>query len=180
MTAPNVLLILSDDHGYADRGILGHDPEVRTPALDRLALQGINCTDAYVTAPICNPSRSALLLGDHPAKWGSTWFLDTRFPDGRTTIAERFRTGYFGKVHYGQDEPGDRACPPEHGFDESYYGLAGRQQGRLHYLRHTEKAVEDYGPEGNWRMAVQPMFEGRDEVELDGFLTADLVRRERD
>jgi arylsulfatase A-like enzyme len=182
MTAPNILLILSDDHGYADRGILGYDPEVRTPALDRLATEGISCSDAYVAAPICNPSRAALISGAHPARWGSTWFLDTRFPDERTTLAERFReqgyrTGYFGKVHYGQDEPGDRACPPEHGFDVSYYGLAGRQQGRLHYLRHTKDAVDEYGPEGNWRMAVQPMFEGRDEVELEGFLTAELGRR---
>ncbi|MGW8482300.1 sulfatase family protein [Microbacterium sp. NPDC055903] len=184
MTRPNVLLIVSDDHGYADRGILAHDPAVRTPALDRLAREGLTCTDAYVAAPICNPSRAALISGDHPARWGSTWFLDTRFPDERITLAERFRehgyrTGYFGKVHYGQDEPGDRACPPEHGFDVSYYGLAGRQQGRLHYLSHTEDAVREYGPEGNWRMAVQPMFDGREEVELEGFLTEELGRRTR-
>ncbi|WP_166849644.1 sulfatase [Isoptericola sp. BMS4] len=182
---PNVLLVLSDDHGYADRGALGHDPAVRTPALDRLAAEGVSCTDAYVAAPICNPSRNALISGAYPARWGSTWFGDTRFDEDRTTLAERFRdlgytTGYFGKVHYGPEEPGDRACPPEHGFDESYYGLAGRQQGRLHYTTHTRRAVDEYGPEGSWRMAVQPMFHNGEEVELEGFLTAELGRRARE
>jgi arylsulfatase A-like enzyme len=184
-TRPNVLLILSDDHGYADRGALGHDPAVSTPALDRIAAEGITCTDAYVAAPICNPSRAALISGAYPARWGSTWFLDTRFDDSRTTLAERLRglgytTGYFGKVHYGPEAPGDRACPPEHGFEESYYGLAGRQQGRLHYTTHTHRAVEEYGPEGNWRMGVQPMYHNGEEVELEGFLTAELGRRARE
>jgi len=182
---PNVLLLLSDDHGYADRGALGLDPAVSTPALDRLAAEGVTCTDAYVAAPICNPSRAALISGAHPARWGSTWFGDTRFDDSRTTLAEHlgslgYRTGYFGKVHYGPEQPGDRACPPEHGFDESYYGLAGRQQGRLHYTTHTRAAVDAYGPEASWRMAVQPMFHNRDEVELEGFLTAELGRRARE
>ncbi|MEN5074645.1 sulfatase-like hydrolase/transferase [Isoptericola cucumis] len=182
---PNVLLVLSDDHGYADRSALGIDPAVSTPALDRIAAEGVTCTDAYVAAPICNPSRAALISGAYPARWGSTWFLDTRFDDSRTTVAERLRdlgytTGYFGKVHYGPEQPGDRACPPEQGFDESYYGLAGRQQGRLHYTTHTRAAVEEYGPEGSWRMAVQPMLHHRDEVELEGFLTAELGRRARE
>ncbi|GAA1709462.1 sulfatase-like hydrolase/transferase [Isoptericola hypogeus] len=182
---PNVLLVLSDDHGYADRSALGLDPAVRTPALDRLAAEGVSCSDAYVTAPICSPSRAALISGAHPARWGSTWFEDTRFDESRTTLAERFAelgyaTGYFGKVHYGPEQPGDRACPPEHGFSESYYGLAGRQQGRLHYTTHSRAAVDEYGPEASWRMGVQPMFHHREEVELEGFLTAELGRRARE
>ena len=182
---PNVLLILSDDHGYGDRSALGNDPAVRTPALDRLAADGVTCSDAYVAAPICNPSRGAIISGSYPARWGSTWFSDTRFPYERTTLAERFgelgyTCGYFGKVHYGPEEPGDRACPSEHGFDESYYGLAGQQQGRLNYLVHSEEAVAEYGPEAQWRMAVQPMLHNGEPDELDGFLTAEIGRRTRD
>lgn len=185
VTAPNILFILSDDHGYADRRILGIDPAVRTPGLDRLAREGVSCREAYVTAPICNPSRNGIITGSYPARWGSTWFGDTHFDDERVTLAERlgelgYRTGYFGKVHYGPEGPGDRACPDQHGFDVAYYGLAGRQQGRLNYLRHSEAAVAEYGPEAQWRMAVQPMFEGDREVELEGFLTAELGRRARD
>lgn len=184
-TKPNVILILSDDHGYGDRGRLGHDPAVRTPGLDRLAADGVTCPDAYVTAPICSPSRAAIISGAYQQRWGATWFHSSRFPDERPSIAERFadlgyRTGYLGKVHYGPEGVGDRACPPHHGFQETYYGLAGKQQGRLNYLQHSRTAVEEYGEEASWRMAVQPMLNGDTEEELDGFLTAELGRRARD
>jgi arylsulfatase A-like enzyme len=181
---PNVVLVVSDDHGYADRGRLG-SPDAVTPALDRLAAEGVGCTDAYVTAPICSPSRAGLIAGRYQQRWGARWFDSSAFaPDG-ASLAERFAelgyaTGYFGKVHYGQEGPGDRACPPHHGFAESYYGLAGRQMGRLNYLHHSRAAVGQYGPEASWRMAVQPMFDGDDEVELEGFLTAELGRRARE
>lgn len=182
---PNVILIVSDDHGYADRSALGLRDDVATPALDRLAAGGVSCTEAYVTAPVCSPSRAGLMAGRFQERWGARWFDSSRFaPDG-ASLAERFTengyaTGYFGKVHYGPERPDDRACPPHHGFAESYYGLAGMQQGRLHYLRHSTAAVEEYGPEASWRMAVQPMYEGDEPVELEGFLTAELGRRARD
>lgn len=182
---PNVVLVISDDHGYADRSALGIHADVRTPALDRLAAEGVTCTDAYVTAPICSPSRAALIAGQYQARWGVRWFSDSAFPAHRPSLAERFtdlgyRTGYFGKVHYGREDVGDRACPPHHGFAETYYGLAGKQQGRLNYLRHSAAAVDEYGPEPSWRMAVQPMLEGDTEVELEGFLTEELGSRARD
>jgi len=184
MAEPNVILIVSDDHGYADRGAAGHHPDVHTPALDRLAAQGVSCSNAYVTAPICSPSRAAIISGAYQQRWGAMWFGSSRFPDERPSLAERFAelgyaTGYFGKVHYGPERRGDRACPPHHGFAETYYGLAGQQQGRLNYLRHSRADVEEYGPEASWRMAVQPMLAGDTEVELDGHLTAELGRRVR-
>ncbi|TDE10993.1 sulfatase [Jiangella asiatica] len=182
MARPNIVVIVSDDHGYADFGRLGIHDGVRTPGLDRLAAQSVACTDAYVTAPICSPSRAALISGAYQQRWGATWFGDSRFPDHLPTIAERlsalgYATGYFGKVHYGQERAGDVACPPRHGFAESFYGLAGTQQGRLNYLRHSEAAVAEYGPEAARRMAVLPLFDGDDEVEYEGFLTAELGRR---
>ena len=181
---PNVVLIVSDDHGYADRSALGIHPEVSTPGLDRLAAAGVECTQAYVTAPVCSPSRAGLISGQYQARWGAHWFGDSSFPSHRPSLAERFgelgyATGYFGKVHYGPEDVGDRACPPHHGFAETYYGLAGKQQGRLNYLRHSPAAVEEYGDEASWRMAVQPMLEGDDEVELEGFLTDELGTRSR-
>ena len=181
---PNVVLIVSDDHGYADRSALGLRDDVRTPGLDRLAAGGVSCSDGYVTAPICSPSRAALMSGRYPQRWGVTWFDDSRFaPDG-DSLAERFAaagyaTGYFGKVHYGKEGPGDRACPPRHGFGESFYGLAGRQMGRLNYLRHSEAAVAEYGPEASRAMAVEPMYDGDEPVDLEGFLTAELGARAR-
>ncbi len=179
---PNVIVILSDDHGYGDRSRISGDPQIRTPHLDRLAESGLTCPTAYVTAPICSPSRSAIINGTHQARWGARWFDSSRFADHLPTIAERFvelgyRTGYFGKVHYGPEEVGDRACPPHHGFAETYYGLAGQQMGRLHYLHHSAALAREYGPEAGWRMGVQPMLQGDDPVELDGFLTDELAGR---
>jgi arylsulfatase A-like enzyme len=182
---PNVLLIVSDDHGYGDFTRLGHDPRVVTPHLDALAAGGVSCAQAYVTAPICSPSRAGLISGCYQQRWGAHWFGDSRFPDELPSLAERFgalgyATGYMGKVHYGPERPGDRACPPEHGFAESYYGLAGGQQGRLNYLRHSHAAVAEYGAEASWRMGVQPLWDGDAEVELEGFLTPELGRRARE
>jgi arylsulfatase A-like enzyme len=176
------LLILSDDHGYGDRSRISSDPAVRTPHLDRIAESGLTCPEAYVTAPICSPSRSAIISGHHQRRWGSRWFDTSRFPDQLPSLAERFgelgyATGYFGKVHYGPEQVGDRACPPHHGFATTFYGLAGQQQGRLNYLRHSVTAVDEYGPEAGWRMAVQPMLDGDDPVELERFLTDELADR---
>lgn len=194
MTAPNVIVILSDDHGYGDRGRLARggrtgreqgDSDVRTPGLDRLAAEGVTCPDAYVTAPVCSPSRAAIIAGAYQQRWGATWFESSRFADDRTSLAEHlqqqgYRTGYLGKVHYGPEQVGDRACPPHHGFETTWYGLAGQQQGRLNYLHHTTAAVAEYGDEAQWRMAVQPMLSGDEPSEFDGFLTAELGRRARE
>lgn len=176
------MVILSDDHGYGDFTRFGHDSRIRTPHLDRLASEGVSCTNAYVTAPICSPSRAGLIAGSYQQRWGATWFGTSRFPDELPSLAERFRdlgyaTGYFGKVHYGPERPGDRACPPEHGFAESFYSLSGSQQGRMHYLRHSQAAVAEYGDEASWRMAVLPLWEDDTEVEHEGFITAELGRR---
>lgn len=81
-----------------------------------------------------------------------------------------------GKVHYGGERPGTQGGPDKHGFAESFYGLAGQQQGRLNYLRHSQ-AVEAYGDEASWRMAVLPMWENGAETGYEGFLTAELGRR---
>lgn len=187
---PNILLIVSDDHGHADRSALG-SPDARTPALDRLAAEGTTFTDAYVTAPICSPSRAALITGRYQQRWGATWFDSSEIGPDRT-IAERLRdagyaTGYFGKVHYGSEAgPHDRGAPPRHGFDESFYGLAGQSMGRLHYLRHSRADVDAYGDAAE-AMGVQPLWQGDEPVEVDEFLTdafadraASFIERHRD
>ena len=181
---PNVVLIVSDDHGYADRSALGIHPEVSTPGLDRLAAAGVECTQAYVTAPVCSPSRAGLISGQYQARWGAHWFGDSSFPAHRPSLAERFgelgyATGYFGKVHYGPEDSATGRARRTTVSPRRYYGLAGKQQGRLNYLRHSPAAVEEYGEEASWRMAVQPMLEGDDEVELEGFLTDELGTRSR-
>ncbi|MEE2815479.1 MAG: sulfatase-like hydrolase/transferase [Actinomycetota bacterium] len=176
---PNILLIVSDDHGYADRSAEG-TPGVRTPVLDRLAAEGATCTDAYVTAPICSPSRAGLITGQYQQRWGGLWF-DSAHIGSAPTIAERLRdagyaTGYFGKVHYGDETAADRGAPTHHGFDESFFGLAGQSMGRLHYLHHSADAVAEYG-EAAEAMGVQPFWSGEEPVEFNGFTTDEIADR---
>lgn len=187
MPTPNILLIVSDDHGYADMSHLGHLSDVRTPALDRLAASGVSFTNAYATAPICSPSRAAIMTGRYQQRWGGLWFGSAEFPSDPTIptlaemlAAEGYRTGYFGKVHYGGEQVGERACPPHHGFETTLYGLAGQSMGRLHYMHHSEEAKERYGEQGTATMAVQPLLSGDDPVEVETFLTDALGERARE
>ncbi len=65
---PNIVLILSDDHGYSDFGFMG-SPHVETPHLDRLAREGTVFPTTYVTASVCRPSLRTLLTGLYPYQW---------------------------------------------------------------------------------------------------------------
>lgn len=67
----NVLFIAVDDLNHWV-GHLGRNPQARTPNLDRLASMGMTFTNAHCAAPVCNPSRTALLSGLRPAAAGST------------------------------------------------------------------------------------------------------------
>ena len=62
---PNIVLILADDLGYGDTGCYGAT-KIRTPAIDRLAAEGMRLTDAYAPGPVCCPTRYALLSGIYP------------------------------------------------------------------------------------------------------------------
>ena len=57
---PNIIIIFTDDQGYADLSCFGH-PTIRTPNLDRMAKEGIRLTQFYCAASVCTPSRAALL-----------------------------------------------------------------------------------------------------------------------
>ncbi|MFC0672653.1 sulfatase family protein [Brachybacterium hainanense] len=179
---PSILLILSDDHGYGDRSLRG-SADARTPHLDRLARSGMSFENGYVSAPICSPSRAGLIAGAHQQRWGARWFDTSAFPPADRPVmpeilgAAGYRTGYFGKVHYGPERPGDRACPDRHGFDTSLYGLAGQSFGRLHYLQHSADAVRERGEEASRVHGVQPLYQDGVEVDVTGHLTVTLADR---
>ncbi len=124
---PNVILLFADDMGYGDIGSFGH-PYNRTPHIDELAAQGQRWTDFYVAAPVCSPSRGALLTGRLPVRTGlygetiGVYFPNDPggFPAAEVTLAEAlqdvgYRTGIFGKWHLGDAK---HAWPTRHGFDE--------------------------------------------------------------
>jgi hypothetical protein len=74
---PNLVLVLIDDYGWADTGCYGSTWH-RTPNIDALAARGMRFTDAYAAAPVCSPTRAALMTGKHPARLHLTDWLPGR------------------------------------------------------------------------------------------------------
>jgi arylsulfatase A len=127
MSSPNIILINCDDMGYGDLGCYG-SPVHQTPALDRMAAEGMRFTDFYMAASICSPSRAALLTGSYPQRIGLTRVLFPGESEGLNpseyTLAQALKSqGYatklIGKWHCG-DQP--EFLPTRFGFDE-YYGI---------------------------------------------------------
>lgn len=121
---PNLVVIFCDDLGYGDLGCYGN-PSIRTPNLDRLAAEGLRFTDFYAAAPVCTPSRAALLTGRYAIRSGmnAVLFPDSKggLPQSEVTIATAlkgvgYRTAHVGKWHLGI-HAGQR--PNDHGFDSS-------------------------------------------------------------
>ena len=143
---PNVLLILADDLGARDLGCFG-STYYETPNLDRLASRGVRLTHAYSASPLCSPTRSSIMVGQHPARTGITapgchlpkvtlkkQLLSgnarvnvansvTRLKPDYHTLAEALKgagyaTAHFGKWHLGHNmAPGDAYEPKDQGFD---------------------------------------------------------------
>ncbi|HOX36693.1 MAG TPA: sulfatase [Candidatus Brocadiia bacterium] len=124
---PNFIVILADDQGYQDMGCFG-SPDIVTPNLDRLAGQGMRFTSFYSAAPVCTPSRAALMTGCYPMRVSLPRVLfplsDIGISAGEKTIAEYLKplgyaTACVGKWHLGHHP---EFLPTRHGFDE-YFGL---------------------------------------------------------
>jgi arylsulfatase A len=125
---PNVVIIFTDDQGYGDLSCYGH-PTIHTPNIDRLAAEGAKLSQFYVAAPLCSPSRAALLTGCYPKRVGMHKHVifpqyDYGLHTDEVTIADMlhdrgYATGCFGKWHLGH-RPG--LLPLDQGFDE-YVGV---------------------------------------------------------
>ncbi|MCP4781932.1 MAG: sulfatase-like hydrolase/transferase [Fuerstiella sp.] len=154
-TKPNIVLLFSDDAGYADFGFQG-SRQMRTPNLDRLAESGVRFSQLYVTASVCGPSRAGLLTGRYQQRFGfeennvpgimSESGLtgdDMGLPPGLPTIGDRlqalgYRTAIFGKWHMGI---ADRYHPLKRGFD-AFYGFRG---GARSFFAYSKKQREKVG-----------------------------------
>jgi hypothetical protein len=130
---PNILLIVSDDQGYADVGFQG-SKDLVTPHLDRLAASGIRFTNGYVTHPFCSPTRAGLMTGRYQQRFGherNPHFnpSDHRegLPVGETLLPARLQpagyvTGWIGKWHLGA---APEFAPERRGFAETYGFIGG-------------------------------------------------------
>lgn len=103
---PNIVFMFADDLGYGDLGCYGH-PYARTPAIDRLAEEGTLFTQFYVTGVTCNPSRTGLMTGVHPArfpKYAADFGFGDRVAITRLLKEHGYATGHFGKWHIGPED----------------------------------------------------------------------------
>lgn len=184
-TRPNVLLIVSDDQGWPDLGVIGVK-DVQTPNLDRLAAEGVRATHFYVTWPACTPSRGSILTGRYPQRNGlydmvrndlvnfghvfspeeyavspeMTLGLDPKEKTlGDLLKGAGYRTGAVGKWDMGQAK---RYLPLQRGFD-FFYG-------------HGNNGIDYYTHE---RYGVPSLFSGNARTEADkGMYATDLFKRE--
>jgi len=133
---PNIIFVMADDLGYGDAGCYGQQ-KIKTPHIDRLAQEGMLFTDFYAGSPVCSPSRSVLMTGQHAGHTrvrGNFCIAGglTGYRSGkevrRTNLTEEditvgdvlrqagYRTGIVGKWHIGGYDP--NAGPMDRGFDE--------------------------------------------------------------
>ena len=89
---PNIVLIISDDHGFEDYGFMGH-PKIATPHLDRLARESLTFKRGYTPVPLCRPSLATMITGLYPHQHGVTG-NDPTLPDGITAPLARRNPKY--------------------------------------------------------------------------------------
>ena len=162
---PNFIVIFTDDQGYGDLSCFG-GKHVSTPRIDQMAKEGARLTSFYVAAPVCTPSRAALMTGCYPKRidmaTGSNFGVllagDKKgmHPD-EVTIAEvlksaGYKTGMFGKWHLG-DQP--EFMPTRQGFDE-FFGIPYSHD------------IHPFHPrQSRFKFPPLPLLEGETVIEMD-------------
>jgi arylsulfatase A-like enzyme len=141
---PNVVVFLADDLGWADVGYRGS--EIETPAIDGLAREGVRL-ERFYSAPICSPTRAALMTGRDPLKLGLAYdqihpWYNAGLPPDAYTIADAFaaagyQTGLVGKWHLGHTQA--HQLPMAHGFEHFH----GHLQTNTDYFTHRREGGHD-------------------------------------
>lgn len=175
---PNFVVIFTDDQGYGDLSCFGGD-HVHTPRIDRMASEGARLTSFYVAAPVCTPSRAALMTGSYAIRvgmeYGSNFGVllagDSKgLHPNEVTLAEvlksaGYRTGIFGKWHLGDQPP---FLPTRQGFD-TFFGIPYSHD------------IHPYHPrQDHFQFPSLPLLEDETVIELDpdaDFLTRRITER---
>ena len=161
---PNFVIVMADDMGYGDASCYGNKA-YETPALDRLAREGMRLTDFHSSGPVCSPTRAGLLTGRYQQRAGIPGVVNADFAKNRhhglapseVTFPERLKLkgytcGIFGKWHLGYLPEYN---PVHHGFD----CFRGYVSGNIDYISHFD------------RMEVEDWWEGTKLVPEEGYST---------
>ena len=186
---PNVIFILGDDLGYCDVSMYGCK-EIPTPNIDSIGKNGIRFTNAYVSAPVCSPSRAGLMTGRYQQRFGFEFnagplkraveMKDMGLPLTEITLAQvmkkaGYKTGMVGKWHMGMN---DKYMPTQRGFDEYFGFLFGANlyidSNKPGVMTRTN-ATGGAGSEGT-RSPQNPIYRGTKPVEEDEYLTDAFAR----
>lgn len=162
---PNIVVILTDDQGYADISLNPHHPkEVSTPHMDALAKHGVSFSQAYTSGSVCSPTRAGLMLGRYQQRVGvysagdGGRGFDPKLPIFPSFLPEPYVSTAIGKWHLGldQDYPELKWHAMNRGFDEcykfmgrgghDYFNLRSDAEGKfLHPIYRNKTRINDEG-----------------------------------
>lgn len=178
ITRPNLIVIMTDDQGWADVGFNGCQ-DIPTPNIDRIAYEGVKFEQGYVTFPVCGPSRAGFLTGRYQDRFGFTTnpSIDPKNPSAGLPLEEEtvaqvlkkanYQNAIIGKWHMGTHPS---FHPLERGFDYFYGFLSGG-----HNYFHDQLNLKDLSEVTQiWEWYRTKIIENRNTVETNDYLTDEL------
>ena len=189
---PNIVLIVVDDQGYADfTPFKNHDASVETPHISRLGAEGTVFTNAYVTAPVCSPSRAGILTGKNQFRWDIPASWGPGLPDNVKTLPEYLKEAGYETARIGKNDLGRnfhkydvREYPLKHGYDE-FLGFSAH----AHDYWHNSTEIKERTPDPYATSALLGPLMHNDTIKSyeTGYLTniltdesIDYIKRQRD
>ncbi|GAA6186219.1 sulfatase-like hydrolase/transferase [Aliiglaciecola sp. NS0011-25] len=186
-TKPNIIVILTDDQGYADVGFNG-SKDIITPNIDRIANEGTRFTNGYVTYAVCGPSRAGLLTGRYQGRFGfgRNPIIDPADPMAGLPVEEKmvsevlkpvgYSSSIIGKWHMGSHE---KFHPNNRGFEHFYGFLSGGHRYFPEELIYQDEAQslgqnEHKSPSSSWYHTK--IIRNQKTVETSTYLTDELSR----
>ena len=177
---PNLIIILTDDLGYADVGFNG-SVEIPTPNIDRIANEGVKFTNGYVSFPVCGPSRAGLITGRYQGRFGfsrNPLFApndpNMGLPIEEETLAEalhkaEYKCAALGKWHLGA-HPSQR--PLVQGFDDFFGFLTGGHR----YFPEEWTLADEYEVTSQYEAYKTKLLRNAKRIEETEYLTDALSR----
>ncbi len=189
---PNILIIVTDDQGYADLSAYSHSArDIATPNMDRIAKDGVLFKQAYASSPVCSPSRAGWNTGCYQQRWDQQASWLPGLPKDVKTIAEYLKeagyaTGKIGKNDFGTNfhKTDVREYPLNHGYDE-FLGFSSHAHDFFLLSEDIEKRTPD--PYGH-SAALGTLFHNRSKKSFEkGYTTEiftdaaiDFMQRQKD